>query len=117
METERGGEREEQEAPGFMEFHAGAAGFPWRSQALWIAQRLAARLGLDREEAAAAARACFRADLFRANLGPIGADLPGASEKVEGGLDRRESVASVDGEMLLGPDSFFDGRVFDPDAA
>ncbi len=83
-------------------------------EALWIATRIADRMGLDRAEAEAAARACFRTDLYRANLGPIGADLPGASEKVEGALGRRTPVASSTGEMCLGPDCFFDGRLFDP---
>jgi NitT/TauT family transport system ATP-binding protein len=105
----------EESPPGFLEFHAGAANFPWRSQAIWIATRIADRLGLDRAEAATAARACFRSDLYRANLGPIGADLPGASEKVEGALSRRTPVASSTGEMFLGPDCFFDRQQFDPD--
>lgn len=105
----------EETPPGFLEFFDGAANFPWRSQALWIATRIADRMGLDRVEAEAAARACFRSDLYRANLGPIGADLPGASEKVEGALSRRTPVASSTGEMFLGPDCFFDGRLFDPD--
>jgi NitT/TauT family transport system ATP-binding protein len=64
--------------------------------------------------AAAAARACFRPDLYRAALGPIGADLPGASEKLEGSLAHRTEVASTLGRLLLGPDSFHDGRIFDP---
>ena len=65
--------------------------------------------------AAAAARACFRPDLYRAALAPHGADLPGASEKVEGALQRESPVASSRGEMFLGPDAFFDGKEFDPD--
>ncbi len=104
----------EETPPGFLEFFDGAANFPWRSQALWIAGRIAARMGLDRAEAMRAARDCFRADLYRRFLGPIGADMPGASEKVEGALQRRSAVASSTGEMFLGPDCFFDGHVFDP---
>jgi hypothetical protein len=76
----------------------------------------AARTGVDRDAAAAAARRCFRPDLYRAILGPRGADLPGASEKLEGALQIPTAVASTRGEMLLGPDWFFDGRTFDPDA-
>ncbi|MEM9784449.1 MAG: CmpA/NrtA family ABC transporter substrate-binding protein [Pseudomonadota bacterium] len=108
----RGGE--ERQAPRFIEFHGGAAQFPWRSQALWIATRLAARTGLDRGDAAGVARDCFRADLFRSNLGPVGADMPGASEKLEGALPSETPVASSTGRLFLGPDSFFDGRIFDP---
>jgi NitT/TauT family transport system ATP-binding protein len=102
--------------PGMLQFFDGAATFPWRSQAVWIASRLAARTGVDRDAAAAAARRCFRPDLYRAILGPRGADLPGASEKLEGALQVPTAVASTRGEMMLGPDWFFDGRTFDPDA-
>lgn len=104
----------EETPPGFLEFFDGAANFPWRSQALWIATRIAARMGLDRADAVRAARGCFRADLYRRFLGPIGADMPGASEKVEGALQHRAAVASSTGEMFLGPDCFFDGHSFDP---
>ncbi|MEM6489725.1 MAG: CmpA/NrtA family ABC transporter substrate-binding protein [Pseudomonadota bacterium] len=106
----------ETRVPRLIGFHDGAAQFPWRSQALWMATRLAARLGLERDEAARVARACFRPDLYRANLGPIGADLPGASEKLEGALESVTPVASSQGRTFLGPDCFFDGRVFDPNA-
>ncbi|MEM1345520.1 MAG: CmpA/NrtA family ABC transporter substrate-binding protein [Pseudomonadota bacterium] len=106
----------EREVARLVEFFDGAATFPWRSQAVWMASRLAARFGLDRAEAAAAARACFRPDLYRAALGPLGADLPGASEKLEGALAVATPVASSEGEMSLGPDVFFDGQVFDPEA-
>jgi NitT/TauT family transport system ATP-binding protein len=100
--------------PDFLEFHDRAATFPWRSQAMWIAARWAARAGVDRVEAVAAARACYRADLYRDALLEIGVDMPGASEKVEGALGDRIEVASAKGEMFLGPDLFFDGAVFDP---
>ncbi len=105
---------EEASAPRFLEFFDAAATFPWRSQAVWIAARLAARNGMDREEAARTARAGFRTDLYRQVLGPAGADLPGASEKLEGALEDATAVASAAGRMILGPDRFFDGRVFDP---
>jgi len=101
-------------AEGFVHFSDCAATFPWRSQAVWIGTRMAERAGLDKAKAAEAARACFRADLHRRALSAIGADLPGASEKLEGALDQRTPVASSTGEMYLGPDCFFDGRIFDP---
>jgi ABC-type nitrate/sulfonate/bicarbonate transport system substrate-binding protein len=97
-----------------IEFFAGAASFPWRSQALWTAESLAQRTGANRTRLRAAARSSFRSDLFRSVLGPIGADLPGASEKLEGSMSTQTAVASTLGKLLLGPDRFFDGRVFDP---
>lgn len=101
------------DVPGFVRFHGRAANFPWRSQAAWIGSAIATRLGLPEPEAINTARQCFRADLYRQHLGPVGADLPGASEKLEGALPERTAVASTRGEMILGPDAFFDGKVFD----
>ncbi|WP_428927165.1 CmpA/NrtA family ABC transporter substrate-binding protein [Marinibacterium sp. SX1] len=96
-------------------FHAGAAGFPWRSQAAWIAERLAARTGLDRVQARAAAQV-FRADIYRRALAPLHVDLPGASEKLEGAITVPTEVASASGTLILAPDPFFDGHIFDPSA-
>ncbi len=106
---------EDLRAPHLVEFFAGAATFPWRSQAAWIGARLARRYGLDPETAARAARSVFRSDLYRHHLRSAGADLPGASEKVEGALDVPAAVASERGQMILAADRFFDARVFDPD--
>lgn len=110
------GQGREERVPRAIEFFAGAAAFPWRSQALWIAERLARTTGGDRARLRGAARASFRTDVFRQVLGPIGADLPGASEKLEGAMATRTAVASTLGGLVLGPDRFFDGRVFDPTA-
>ncbi|MGV6848468.1 MAG: CmpA/NrtA family ABC transporter substrate-binding protein [Marinibacterium sp.] len=105
---------EERHRDGFIAFHDGAATFPWRSQAAWIAERLAARTGLDRAAARKAARV-FRADIYRQALAPTLADMPGASEKLEGAIKVPTEVASASGTLILRPDRFFDGRVFDPD--
>lgn len=92
----------------FVQFHRNAATFPWRSQAAWIAHQLGAdAASMDK------AKACFRSDLYRQNLSDIGADMPGASEKVEGSLQFETAVASSRGHMILAPDAFFDGRTFD----
>lgn len=92
----------------FLLFNAGSASFPWRSQAALIATQL----GADRA-AVLRAKQCFRADLYRAHLGPIGVDLPGASEKVEGAMPHETAVASTRGSMILAQDAFFDGRTHD----
>lgn len=101
---------------GFVEFHDGACGFPWRSQAAWIAHRLAARTGLDRTSAAVAAKQVFRTDLYRRALAGQATDLPGASEKLEGAVTEPTEVASAVGTLILQPDRFFDGQIFDPSA-
>ncbi|MGL4236709.1 ABC transporter substrate-binding protein [Tabrizicola sp.] len=104
----------ERQVPGFLRFHDGAAGFPWRSQAAWIGARLAARHGLDPVAAQDTAAAVFRSDLYRLHLGPAGADLPAASAKVEGSLAQPTPVASSRGKLILPPDRFYDAQVFDP---
>jgi len=57
------------------------------------------------------------ADLYREFIEPLGEDTPGASEKVEGLLTAATPVGSAKGKITLGPDHFFDGRSFDPDAS
>ena len=56
----------------------------------------------------------FRSDLYRAAMRGTGADLPGASEKLEGSLAHPTPVASGAGRVILEGDGFFDGRIFDP---
>lgn len=107
---------EQRTVDGFVGFHKGAANFPWRSQAQWIANQLAARMGLDREESLRRAAQVFRPDLYRAALEGIALDLPGASSKIEGSIEVETPVASEYGRLTLPPDLFFDRRTFDPDA-
>lgn len=102
---------EERQVPQFQEFFGGGATFPWRSQAAWIAARLAERHGLD-PVAAQEARRVFRTDLYRRHLGPAGAELPVASEKLEGALP--DGLPDSTGRAILLPNRFFDGAVFDP---
>lgn len=100
--------------PGFIRFHDGAANFPWRSLAALMARRIAGLHGLDVAWAMERATGCFRTDLYRQHLRPAGADLPGASSRIEGSMRHATAVASEKGQMILGPDSFFDGETFDP---
>lgn len=100
----------------FLNFHTQSANFPWRSQACWIADRLAKWHNLDSQATQQIARDSFRTDLYRAALAHVGVDMPGASEKVEGAMKHMTAVASTKGQMILGPDTFFDGKLFDFDA-
>ena len=105
---------EVREVPRFLEFHRGAATFPWRSQAKWIGGQIARRTGLDPAESMQRAARVFRSDLYRLAMRGTGADLPGASEKLEGSLAHETAVASGTGRLILARDQFFDGRIFDP---
>lgn len=93
-----------------------AANFPWKSHALWFYTQMV-RWGDVRHTPAnaAIARDCYRPDLYRAALKPLGVALPGANAKVEGALTSATPVGSAGASLVLGPDGFFDGRIFDPD--
>ncbi|ANC88655.1 MULTISPECIES: CmpA/NrtA family ABC transporter substrate-binding protein [Sphingomonas] len=102
--------------PDFMLFSREATGFPWRSQALWIYSQLVRWGMIERTDAGeAAAGRVFRPDVYRRALAGSDTPMPGASMKVEGALGAPLPVGSSRGALTLGPDRFFDGRVFDPD--
>ncbi|TIL95159.1 MAG: ABC transporter substrate-binding protein [Mesorhizobium sp.] len=93
-----------------------AANFPWKSHALWFYTQMV-RWGQVKHSAAhmALARDTYRPDLYRAALKPLGVALPGANSKVEGALASATPVGSAGASLVLGPDGFFDGQIFDPD--
>lgn len=93
-----------------------AANFPWKSHALWFYTQMVrwGQLAHTRQNLAIA-RDCYRPDLYRAALKPLGVALPGANAKVEGALRAATPVGSAGASLVLGPDGFFDGQIFDPD--
>ncbi len=96
---------------------AKAATFPWKSHALWFYSQMVRWGQIEAtDENAAKALETYRPDLYRAALKPLGVALPGANAKVEGALASPTPVGSAGASLLLGPDGFFDGKVFDPDA-
>ena len=102
--------------PDFMFQYNEAANFPWISQAMWLYSQLVRWEGLSYDPAdAARAAAVFRPDIYRRALAGTGDLLPGASSKVEGSLRGPLAVGAQQGEITLTADSFFDGRIFDPD--
>ncbi len=103
-------------AKDFLLLHNEAANFPWRSQAMWLYSQMVRwghAPGTDAGFAAAAD--VFRPDIYRAALEGTDAVMPGASAKVEGAIRFPTGAGTVSGRLILGPDSFFDGRKFDPD--
>jgi NitT/TauT family transport system ATP-binding protein len=96
--------------------HAKAATFPWKSHALWFYTQLV-RWGQIKHDPAheKIARETYRPDLYRTALKPLGVALPGANAKVEGALQTATPVGSSGASLILGPDGFFDGGLFDPD--
>ncbi|MEO8722205.1 MAG: CmpA/NrtA family ABC transporter substrate-binding protein [Sphingobium sp.] len=100
----------------YLVVHREAANFPWRSQAMWLYSQMI-RWGhapLDEAGFAAAAQV-FRPDIYRAAMVGTDAVIPAASTKVEGAIEHPIGAGSVTGRLILGPDRFFDGMIFDPD--
>ena len=95
---------------------AKAATFPWKSHALWFYSQMV-RWGQIAHSPgnAAIARETYRPDLYRSALKPLGVALPSANAKVEGALAAPTPVGSAGASLVLGPDGFFDGALFDPD--
>lgn len=102
--------------PDFMFQYREAANFPWRSQAAWLYSQMTRwdRTPFSAVESAAA-QDVFRPDIYRAALAEAGATLPGASSKLEGAVTDALGVGAAQGRLVLGSDTFFDGRSFDPD--
>ena len=96
--------------------NAKAATFPWKSHALWFYTQMV-RWGqvAHTPEHQRIAGQTYRPDLYRAALKGLGIAMPSASSKVEGALTAEMPVGSS-GALTLGPDGFFDGGRFDPDA-
>lgn len=103
-------------SPDFVLFSREATPFPWRSQALWIYSQLVRWNMVEAStETEARAAAVFRPDIYRRALSGGDLPMPGASMKLEGAVGAPLGVGSRKGDLMLGPDRFFDGRVFDPE--
>jgi len=99
----------------FIPFDRGAT-FPWLSHALWFYSQMV-RWGHAEWSPTSVEQlmSCYRPDLYRSALSDINAPIPSANSKVEGALKETQYVGTTHGQLALGPDGFFDGRVFDPD--
>jgi two-component system, oxyanion-binding sensor len=102
--------------PDFLVFEQRAATFPWVSHALWFySQMVAAGYVAHSPQAARIAAQSCRSDIYRRAVATLGIPLPGANSKVEGALTLPTAVGASGSGLVLGPDGFFDGRIFDPD--
>ncbi len=99
--------------PNFLTFTKGAASFPWLSWSSWIANQLAKRHGLDASSAILSAKQVFQTEFYRSALSSEMVAMPLTEFKQEGALKVHTSVDSTHGQLVLEPDTFFDGEVFD----
>jgi ABC-type nitrate/sulfonate/bicarbonate transport system substrate-binding protein len=97
--------------------HAGAANFPWKSHALWYYSQMVRWGEVEASSAnAGIAAATFRPDLYRAALAPLGVAVPAEDYRKDGDQAAAHEIAAGTGGMMLGPNRFFDGAIFDPAA-
>lgn len=109
------GNGELRQVPDFFVTNARAANFPWKSHALWYYSQMV-RWGETEasRSGAAIASASFRPDLFRHALQPLGVPVPQDDYKIDGLHAEAYSAPAQDGSITLGPNLFFDGKIFDP---
>lgn len=101
--------------PDFFIPFARAATFPWKSHAAWFFSQMVRsdQTEWNSEDAKRAAEV-YRPDIYRRALSGLNIPLPSADSKVEGALSETCRVSAAGDEIWLGPDGFFDGRIFDP---
>jgi NitT/TauT family transport system ATP-binding protein/nitrate/nitrite transport system substrate-binding protein len=99
--------------PGGSVFFAGAATYPWRSQARWFLDQMARwgdlPAGIDR---AAAAMQVYRPDLHTEAARALGLPVPRADRKQEGGHDAPWTIDAEPAPIAMPPDPFCDGAQF-----
>lgn len=102
--------------PDFNVFYRYAANFPWRSHAMWLLTQML-RWGQidDAIDIRRIASEVYRPDLYRDAAAALGAPVPYQDYKTEGSHASSWTLTEASAPIAMGPDRFFDGRVFDPD--
>lgn len=101
--------------PDFNVFHRYAANFPWVSHAVWFMTQMYRWGQLDQAvNIRKLAEQVYRPDLYRAAARELGLASPSVNDKTEGLRDEPQWLDEAQTPVRLGPDSFCDGRVFDP---
>jgi len=98
-------------------FWRGAATFPWRSHALWFLKQMARWDLIGDIDAESLAARVYRSDLYRAALAPLGISVPLADCKSEGAHSTSWRLEAAPNPIVMGPDNFCDGAVFEASPA
>jgi nitrate/nitrite transport system substrate-binding protein len=103
-----------QDRPDFHVFFRYAANFPWTSHAEWILAQML-RWGQLREplDIKTAAASVYQPALYRQAAMALGLHCPPFDRKQEGLHEQPWLLATSTDSFTLGPDRFFDGKVFD----
>jgi len=99
----------------YIVYHRYAASFPWRSHALWFLSQMLRWGQIGPEiDVGAVAEAVYRPDLFRTAAAALGEAAPLIDAKTEGAHAAPWSLEEATRPIPMAPDSFLDGRLFDP---
>jgi hypothetical protein len=103
-------------APDFLVFSRYAANFPWASHGVWMMTQMQ-RWGQIAavQDPLAAARAIFRADIYRRAASELGLNTPLADLKPEGRGVAHAEIAGDHGPIAMGESRFFGEEAFRPD--
>lgn len=95
-------------------YYRHAAGFPWRSHAVWfLSQMIRWGQASSDIDIAAVASSAYRPDLYRAAAQDLGVAAPIVDEKVEGLHSSAWMLDEATTPIAMSPDLFFDHRPFD----
>jgi len=101
--------------PDFNVFYRYAANFPWRSHAVWFLTQMLRWGQIEQPlDIRATAAAVYRPDLYRDAAKTLGVPAPSRDDKTEGTHAAPWTLSDASAPIPMGPDRFFDGRVFDP---
>jgi ABC-type nitrate/sulfonate/bicarbonate transport system substrate-binding protein len=101
--------------PDFNVFHRYAANFPWRSHAVWFLTQMLRWGQIEQPlDLRATAAAVYRPDLYRDAAQALGVPAPNHDDKTEGTHTTHWTLSDASAPIPMGPDRFFDGRLFDP---
>lgn len=96
-------------------FYRYAANFPWRSHAIWFMTQMLRWGQIDRNiDLYKLADQIYRPDIYRAAAEALGMPVPMIDAKPEGNHATRWILQAATQPIEMGPDSFCDGKVYDP---
>jgi len=104
--------------PDFNVFHRYAANFPWRSHAMWFITQMLRWGQIDEAiNIQSVADSVYRPDLYKRAAAALGIVTPHIDYKTEGHHDDNWELQEGESAIVMGPDRFLDGAVFDPSTA
>jgi nitrate/nitrite transport system substrate-binding protein len=107
---------EESVVPDFHVFYRYAATFPWRSHALWLLGQMWRWGQIDRAcDLRAIATDAYLTDFYREAAASLDIEIPRGDWKSEGAHSQPWSLEEADRPLVMGPDSFIDGRELHPE--